>query len=81
MSWLKWLNIFNPLIDLADRWWLARLQRKASKSEIKEEILDDVGFAQQIEINNIPLVKDVITMTELLKHIGSNIKINLAYKN
>ena len=53
MSLLKWLNIFNPLIDLADRWWLARLQRKASKSEIQEEILDDVGLAQQIERNNI----------------------------
>ena len=35
---------------------------------------------KKIEINNIPLVKDVITMTELLKHIGSNIKINLAKK-
>ena len=35
---------------------------------------------KKIEINNIPLVKDVITMTELLKHIGSNIKINLEKK-
>ena len=35
---------------------------------------------KKIEINNIPLVKDVITMTELLKHIGSNIKINLTKK-
>ncbi len=35
---------------------------------------------KKIEINNIPLVKDVITMTELLKHIGSNIKINLVKK-
>ena len=31
---------------------------------------------QKIEINNIPIVKDVMTMTELLKYIGSNIKIN-----
>jgi UDP-N-acetylglucosamine 1-carboxyvinyltransferase len=31
---------------------------------------------QKIEINNVPLVKDVITMIELLKHIGSDIKIN-----
>ena len=31
---------------------------------------------KKIEINNIPLVKDVITMFQLLKHIGSNIKIN-----
>ena len=30
---------------------------------------------QKIEINNIPIVKDVMTMTELLKYIGSNIKI------
>ena len=35
---------------------------------------------KKVEINNIPLVKDVITMTELLKHIGSNIKINLVKK-
>ena len=35
---------------------------------------------KKIEINNIPLVKDVITMTELLKYIGSNIKINLVKK-
>ena len=31
---------------------------------------------KKIEIANIPLVKDVITMSELLKYIGSNIKIN-----
>ena len=31
---------------------------------------------KKIEINNIPLVKDVITMSELLKHIGSDIRDN-----
>ena len=31
---------------------------------------------QKIEIKNVPLVKDVITMSQLLKHIGSNIKVN-----
>jgi len=31
---------------------------------------------KKIQIKNIPLVRDVITMSELLKHIGSNIKIN-----
>tara|TARA_B100001029_G_scaffold157144_1_gene143013 strand:+ start:238 stop:1503 length:1266 start_codon:yes stop_codon:yes gene_type:complete len=31
---------------------------------------------KKIEIKNVPLVKDVITMSQLLKHIGSNIKIN-----
>ena len=35
---------------------------------------------KKIEINNIPIVKDVMTMTELLKHIGSNIKINFEKK-
>ena len=30
---------------------------------------------KKIEINNIPLVKDVITMSELLKHIGSVIRV------
>ena len=30
----------------------------------------------KIEINNIPIVKDVLTMVELLKHIGSNIKLD-----
>ena len=31
----------------------------------------------KIEINRVPVVKDVITMVELLKHIGSNIKFDL----
>ena len=35
---------------------------------------------KKIEINNVPLVKDVITMIELLKHIGSNVKIDSAKK-
>ena len=35
---------------------------------------------QKIEINNVPIVKAVMTMTELLKHIGSNIKINFEKK-
>ena len=35
---------------------------------------------KKIEINNVPVVKDVITMSELLRHMGSNIKINLKKK-
>ena len=35
---------------------------------------------KKVEINNIQLVKDVITMSELLKHIGSNIKVNFKKK-
>ncbi len=35
---------------------------------------------KKIEIKNIPLVKDVITMSQLLKHIGSNIKVNFRDK-
>ena len=31
---------------------------------------------KKITINNTPIVKDVITMTELLRHLGSKIKIN-----
>ena len=34
----------------------------------------------KVEINNVPIVKDVITMTNLLKHIGSDIKINFKKK-
>ena len=34
----------------------------------------------KIEINKVPIVKDVITMVELLKHIGSNIKLDLKKK-
>ena len=37
--------------------------------------------SKKIEINNVPFVKDVITMSELLKHIGSGIKFNLKKKN
>ena len=36
---------------------------------------------KKIVINNIPIVKDVITMTELLRHLGSKIKINPKKKN
>ena len=35
---------------------------------------------KKIEIKNVPLVKDVITMSQLLKHIGSNIKVNFKNK-
>ena len=34
----------------------------------------------RIEINRVPIVKDVLTMVELLKHIGSNIKFDLKKK-
>ena len=35
---------------------------------------------KKIEIKNIPIVKDVITMSELLKFMGSNIKVNIKKK-
>ena len=35
---------------------------------------------KKIEINNVPSVKDVVTMSHLLKHMGSNIKFNLKSK-
>ena len=35
---------------------------------------------KKILISNIPVVKDVITMSQLLKHIGSDIKVNLKKK-
>ena len=34
----------------------------------------------KIEINRVPIVKDVITMVQLLKHMGSNIKFDLKKK-
>ena len=34
----------------------------------------------KIEINRVPIVKDVLTMVELLKHIGSNIKLDFKKK-
>ncbi len=34
----------------------------------------------KVEINNAPIVRDVITMINLLKHIGSDVKINLKKK-
>ena len=34
-----------------------------------------------IKIKNIPIVKDVITMTELLRFMGSNIKLNKKTKS
>ena len=35
---------------------------------------------KKVEIKNIPAVKDVITMSELLKYIGLDIKVNLKQK-
>ena len=35
----------------------------------------------KITIKNVPFVKDVITMSELLKYLGSDIKLNLKKKN
>ena len=37
-------------------------------------------LSEKIIIKNIPAVKDVITMSELLKYIGSNIKLNYKKK-
>tara|TARA_B100000686_G_scaffold275835_1_gene294557 strand:+ start:868 stop:2130 length:1263 start_codon:yes stop_codon:yes gene_type:complete len=34
----------------------------------------------KIEINRVPIVRDVITMVELLKHMGSNIKLDFKKK-
>ena len=34
----------------------------------------------RITIKNVPFVKDVITMSELLKYLGSDIKLNLKKK-
>ena len=50
--------------------------KNATLPILAASILND----KKIEINNIPIVKDVLTMTELLKHIGSNIKINFEKK-
>ena len=35
----------------------------------------------KITIKNVPFVKDVITMSELLKYLGSDIKLNFKKKN
>ena len=35
---------------------------------------------KKIEISNVPLVKDVTTMSQLLRHIGSNLKIDFKKK-
>ena len=50
--------------------------KNATLPVLAASILSD----KKIEINNVPAVKDVITMSELLKHIGSDIKINLKKK-
>ena len=47
--------------------------KKATLPILAASILSD----KKIELSNLPIVKDVITMSQLLKHIGSNIKLNL----
>ena len=50
--------------------------KNATLPVLAASILSD----KKVEINNVPAVKDVLTMSELLKHIGSDIKINLKKK-
>ena len=46
--------------------------KNATLPILAASILND----KKIEINNVPIVKDVLTMSELLKHIDPNININ-----
>ncbi len=50
--------------------------KNATLPILAASILND----NRIELNNVPLVNDVFTMVKLLKHIGSNIKIDLKRK-
>ena len=38
-------------------------------------------LANSVELTNVPLVKDIFTMIELLKYIGINVKIKNEYRN
>ena len=51
-----------------------------SKNETLPILASTILSDKKILISNIPVVKDVITMSQLLKHIGSDIKVNLKKK-
>ena len=57
------------------------LQISGSKNATLPILAASILSEKKIIIKNIPLVKDVITMSELLKYIGSDIKLNYKKKN
>ena len=56
------------------------LQISGSKNATLPILAASILSEKKIIIKNIPLVKDVITMSELLKYIGSDIKLNYKKK-
>ena len=56
------------------------LQISGSKNATLPILAASILSKKKIIIKNIPLVKDVITMSELLKYIGSDIKLNYKKK-
>ena len=57
--------------------------QKFTATELKDVVVnvnklktDTAKYSSEGLAKNVPLVKDVITMSQLLKHIGSNIKVN-----
>ena len=56
------------------------LQISGSKNATLPILAASILSEKKIIIKNIPLVKDVITMSELLKYIGSDIKLNYQKK-
>ena len=50
--------------------------KNASLPIIAASILSE----KKIDLKRVPIVKDVVTMCHLLKHMGSNIKINYKKK-
>ena len=53
------------------------IQISGSKNATLPILAASILSDKKVEIKNIPIVRDVVTMSKLLKHIGSNININL----
>ena len=51
-----------------------------SKNDTLPILASTILSNNKITIKNVPFVKDVITMSELLKYLGSDIKLNLKKK-
>ena len=55
------------------------IQISGSKNATLPILAASILNEKKIEIKGVPIVKDVITMFHLLKHMGSNIKLSLIH--
>ena len=48
----SWFNWIKPLVDLVNKFYMARLTKKSVKYDTAKKVLDDVGLAKKIKRDN-----------------------------